>query len=62
MKNKNGDLGGKKKPINGMSVETFVRGYEGQSQMNVNTIAGLGLSGYGNKRINEIYKTFQHQK
>lgn len=44
----------KKRPIMGMSVETFVRGYKGQSQMDVNMINGLDISGHGAKLMGDI--------
>ncbi len=49
-------------PIKGMTVETFVKEYKGQSQMDVNTINGLNLSGRGAKIMGDIRKAVkQHQ-
>lgn len=43
------------KPIIGVTVETFVRGYEGHSQMDVNTINGLDVSARGVRILEKIY-------
>lgn len=46
---------GRREPVQGMSTETFVRGYKRHSQMNVNTINGARLSSYTCDRIEELY-------
>lgn len=47
------------KPIKGMSIQTFVKGYRGQSQMDTNTISGIKLSAHGNRIMQRIYKAFE---
>lgn len=46
---------GRREPVQGMSTETFVRGYKRHSQMDVNTINGVRLSSYTCNRIEELY-------
>ncbi len=49
-------------PVMGMTVETFVRGYKGQSQMDVNTINGMDISGRGAKAVGDIHRAIKkHQ-
>lgn len=52
----------RKTPIIGMTVETFVHGYKGQSQMDVNTINGLDISGRGAKMVGDIHRATKKQR
>ena len=45
----------RREPVQGMSTETFVRGYKRHSQMDVNTINGVRLSSTTCNRIEELY-------
>lgn len=43
------------KPIKGYTVETFVVGYKGHSQMDTNTINALDVSARGVRMLEKIY-------
>lgn len=49
-------------PIKGMTVETFVREYKLQSQMDTNTINGLNLSGRGAKIMGDLRRAVKYHE
>lgn len=43
-------------PVSGMSVQTFVRSYKGQSQMNVNKIINADISSHACRLIDSLHE------
>ncbi|MCI8759731.1 MAG: hypothetical protein HFJ34_01165 [Clostridia bacterium] len=48
--------------IQGMTVETFVQSYKFQSQMDVNTINGIDVSGRGAKMVGDIHRSVKRKE
>lgn len=48
-----------RRPIEGMTTETFVHGYREQSQMDVNTINTLDASGRCAKVVGDILRSLK---
>lgn len=48
-------------PVNGMSVQSFVRGYKGQAQMNVNKIISGDISSHACRLIESLHEK-PHEK
>lgn len=49
-------------PVIGMTVETFAREYKGQSQMDVNTINGIDISGRGAKIVGDLHRAVKKRQ